>query len=73
MQIIPSSLTQLSLDDLAQKWQSTGTIHRNPYLARLTLPGGETEITVFRDGRAIVKGTQELAAARALYARYVGG
>jgi adenylyltransferase/sulfurtransferase len=73
VQVVPSSPTSLSLDDLALRWQGHGTITRNPYLARLTLTGGEFELTVFRDGRAIVRGTQEIAAARALYARYVGG
>ncbi|MBC7816458.1 MAG: ThiF family adenylyltransferase [Planctomycetaceae bacterium] len=73
VQVVPSSPTSLSLDDLAAKWQGHGTINRNPYLSRLTLTGGEFELTVFRDGRAIVRGTQEIAAARALYARYVGG
>jgi len=73
VQVVPSSPTSLSLDDLAEKWLGHGTITRNPYLARLTLTGGEFELTVFRDGRAIVRGTQEIAAARALYARFVGG
>ena len=31
------------------------------------------ELTVFSDGRAIVKGTEEPARARSIYARYVGG
>jgi hypothetical protein len=31
------------------------------------------ELTVFRDGRAIVKGTTDLPRARAVYARFVGG
>ena len=73
MQVVPSSPTSLSLDDLTSKWQGHGTITRNPYLAQLTLTSGEFELTVFRDGRAIVRGTQEIAAARALYSRYVGG
>ena len=73
VQVVPSSPTTLSLDELAAKWSGHGTITRNPYLARLALTGGEFEVTVFRDGRAIVRGTQEIAAARALYARYVGG
>ena len=30
------------------------------------------ELTLFKDGRAIVKGTGDPAVARALYARYVG-
>ena len=30
------------------------------------------ELTVFPDGRAIVKGTSDTGVARSLYARYVG-
>jgi hypothetical protein len=30
------------------------------------------EITLFPDGRAIIKGTTDTAVARSLYARYVG-
>jgi len=29
-------------------------------------------MTVFSDGRAIVKGTEDIGVARSLYARYVG-
>ena len=30
------------------------------------------EITVFRDGRAIVKGTDDISVARSLYAKFIG-
>jgi adenylyltransferase/sulfurtransferase len=30
------------------------------------------EMTIFPDGRAIIKGTQDVGVARSLYARYVG-
>ena len=73
VQVAPSTPGNLSLDELTQKWQGNGTITHNAYLAKLVLNGGEFELTVFRDGRAIVRGTQEIAVARALYARYVGG
>lgn len=73
VQLVPSHPMSLSLDELTSKWQGCGTILRNPYLARLKLLDSETEITVFRDGRAIIRGTQEIAAARVLYAQYVGG
>jgi adenylyltransferase/sulfurtransferase len=45
----------------------------NPFLARLQVSGADLELTVFRDGRAIIKGTDDPAAARTAYARYVGG
>src|SRR5712691_622259 len=71
VQVVPDSAGNLSLDELVEKWRGNGTITRNPYLAKLVLNGGELELTVFRDGRAIIRGTSEIAAARALYARYV--
>ena len=42
----------------------------NRHLARLRIDG--YELTVFPDGRAIVKGAEDAAVARGLYARYVG-
>ena len=32
----------------------------------------ETEISLFRDGRAIIKGTSDEMVARTIYARYIG-
>jgi adenylyltransferase/sulfurtransferase len=40
---------------------------------RLRVQGGEYELTVFPEGRAIIKGTSEPAIAKGLYARYIGG
>jgi adenylyltransferase/sulfurtransferase len=34
--------------------------------------GGRLELTIFRDGRAIVKGTSRPERARSVYAKYVG-
>ncbi len=51
-----------------------GQVKVNAYLVRAALEdnGRPYELTVFGDGRAIVKGTSEPAAARSVYARYVG-
>jgi molybdopterin-synthase adenylyltransferase len=73
VQVLPSQPTNLSLDELVAKWHGHGTITRNPYLARLSLDASELELTVFRDGRAIVRGTEEISAGKAIYAKYVGG
>ena len=40
------------------------------YLLRFDVDG--YELTVFPDGRAIVKGTTDPAVARSVYARYIG-
>ena len=60
------------MEDLAGRLEGTGQITANPYLLRLVLEDPEIDLTVFSDGRAIVKGTQDLGVARSLYARYVG-
>jgi len=49
---------------------STGEVTGNAYLLRFRVP--PYEVTVFADGRAIVKGTKDPAVARSLYARYIG-
>ena len=45
-------------------------IRCNDFLLRFGLP--PYELTVFADGRAIIKGTKDPAVARSLYARYIG-
>ncbi len=45
-------------------------VRANEFLLRFGIP--PYEITVFADGRAIIKGTQDPAIARSLYARYIG-
>jgi hypothetical protein len=45
-------------------------VRGNDFLLRFRVP--PYELTVFADGRAIVKGTQDPAVARSLYARYIG-
>ena len=47
-----------------------GAVSANPYLVKFSV--APYEMTVFRDGRAIVKGTEDAAVARSLYARYIG-
>jgi molybdopterin-synthase adenylyltransferase len=75
VQIAPSqtATAEIDLKSLAEKWKRTGdvvAVKQNEYLARLNI--GEFELTVFRDARAIIRGTDELATARILYAKYVG-
>jgi len=45
-------------------------VRQNDFLLRFRVP--PHEVTVFADGRAIIKGTRDPAVARSLYARYLG-
>jgi adenylyltransferase/sulfurtransferase len=60
----------VSLKELAQRLAGCGKLTCNQYLLRLEVEG--IELTVFADGRAIVTGTDDIAAARAIHAKYVG-
>lgn len=62
--------TTISLDALAARLRGLGAVHQNPYLVRLEV--ADCCITVFPDGRAIVQGTEDIAEAKTLYARYIG-
>jgi len=70
VQIAPPKPTQIDLAALAAKLKNLGEVKQNDYLVRFT--SGENEITVFQDARAIIKGTDDVAAARSIYAKFVG-
>ena len=55
---------------LAERLRSLGQIRVNEFALRFFIE--RYELTVFPDGRAIIKGTNDIGLARSLYARYVG-
>lgn len=60
----------LELRDLATRLAPLGPVRANEFAVRFEIP--PYLLTVFRDGRAIIKGTTDIGVARSLYARYVG-
>lgn len=62
------------LTALAKRLARHGSVAASRYMVRadITDDGRAYQLTVFPDGRAIVKGTNEASVARSLYARYVG-
>ena len=70
VQITPRPAQSLDLIRLAERLGDEGVIGANEHLIRLDVEG--VQLTVFADGRTIVKGTDDAARARALFARYVG-
>jgi adenylyltransferase/sulfurtransferase len=61
----------LDLAELRDRLAPLGEVRANQYALRF-FPA-PYEMTIFPDGRAIVKGTSDLGVARSLYAKYVGG
>jgi len=62
---------KLDLGGLGRRLSAASAeVRSNDFLLRFGVP--PYEITVFADGRAIIKGTQDPSVARSLYARYIG-
>ena len=68
VQIAGERLVDLAV--LGERLAPLGTVRANEYALRFVAP--PYELTVFPDGRAIVKGTDDTGVARAVYSRYVG-
>jgi molybdopterin-synthase adenylyltransferase len=60
----------VDLWELRERLAPLGEVRANPFALRFV--AAPYEITVFPDGRAIVKGTSDTGLARSLYARYIG-
>ena len=70
VQIAPARPVKLDLPSFAASLGGVEGIKQNEYLVRFSV--GENEFTVFPDGRAVIKGIDDLSAARSLYSRFVG-
>jgi molybdopterin-synthase adenylyltransferase len=60
----------MDLAALAARLEPLGMVRRNDFALRFFIE--PYEMTVFADGRAIIKGTQDVGVARSLYSRYIG-
>jgi adenylyltransferase/sulfurtransferase len=69
--VTPPGAPEIALLQLAGRLRAVaGEVAVNEFMLRCTIEG--YEFTVFADGRAIIKGTDDQSAAKTLYARYVG-
>jgi molybdopterin/thiamine biosynthesis adenylyltransferase len=67
---IREAARSLDLSGLASRLKELGEVRVNEFALRFIVDC--YELTIFADGRAIVKGTDDPGIARGLYARYVG-
>jgi len=64
----------VDLAGLAERLRGQGRVRASEFMLLVDITDGnkDYEITVFPDGRAIVKGTDDASVARSLYARFIG-
>ena len=74
VQLMQKGQGRINFSELAQRLKPLGRVTHNCFLLKFYIAegDGEYELTLFTDGRAIVKGTEDRARARTLYAKYVG-
>ena len=60
----------LRFGEMAERLKGVGDVRHNAFMLRFATEG--YEFTVFPDGRAIIKGTNDVAKAKTLYSQFVG-
>jgi len=70
VQLIPSVKGDLDFERLSHSIGNSSGVQYNEFLLRCSSP--PLELTLFKDGRAIVKGTEDGGIARSLYSKIVG-
>jgi len=70
IQITPAKSADISFKSLAERLKRSGEVRFNNFI--LVFKERDKEISLFKDGRAIIKGTDDEKVARSLYARFVG-
>jgi molybdopterin-synthase adenylyltransferase len=56
---------------LSEHLKKNGTVKGNQFLLRFS-PNPETTIVIFKDGRVLVHGTNDIVKAKSLYSKYIG-
>lgn len=71
VQIRPPKTQERNLEQLANQLMKTrGKVEVNPFLLSYTI--GEERMVIFKDGRALIHGTNDIEKAKTLYYRYFG-
>lgn len=63
---------EVDLQSVARSWDGVGAVQSTRFFVRLSIDD-QTQLTLFRDGRAVIQGTDDVSRARSLVDRYVGG
>lgn len=71
IQVLPDNLGIIDFAAVAKRLEKAGTVSYNPFMLRFS--DGRVEISLFKDGRAIIKNAKSEGQAKSIYAEYIGG
>lgn len=70
IQLVPPQETEIDYQKIKDRLDGSVEISENQYMLRLSL--SDCDITLFRDGRSIIRGVSDSLSAQNLYATYIG-
>jgi adenylyltransferase/sulfurtransferase len=70
VQVSPRKKKHPDFRGLFQRLDKSGQVTFNQHMMRIRIEG--YEIALFADGRSIIRGTEDVSEARAVYAKYIG-
>ena len=70
IQLIPPQETEIDYKQIKDRLDGSVEISENQYMLRLSL--SDCDITLFKDGRSIIRGVSDPLSAQNLYATYIG-
>lgn len=70
IQVLPEKAGTIDFAVMAKRLEKAGTVSYNPFMLRFS--DGRVEISLFKDGRAIIKNAKNEGQAKSIYAEYIG-
>jgi molybdopterin-synthase adenylyltransferase len=71
VQILPRKKIQVDFKSLSEYLNRSGKVSANEFLLRFS-PDATYTMVIFKDGRVLIHGTNEIAIAKSLYAKFMG-
>jgi molybdopterin-synthase adenylyltransferase len=71
VQIIVRNQQSFNFSKMADRLQKIGQVRQNDYLLRF-IPDEEISMVLFKDGRVLIHGTNDIVKAKSYYSRYIG-
>ena len=71
VQINPRDKRELELKKVAEHLSRSGKVSGNDFLLRFS-PAEDMSIVIFKDGRVLIHGTNDIIKAKLMYAKYIG-
>jgi molybdopterin-synthase adenylyltransferase len=70
VQVIPAGKGEVDFKGLSEKLKDLGFVKYNRFILNFTI--GKLEISLFKDGRAIIKNVKDESMAKSVYSEYIG-